>query len=411
MRSKLDTTSSFIDLYLHACGDSEVPLAYQLWACISLVAASVEDRVWYEKFRDDKLPPNLYIGLLGPSANGKGEAIKRAMKIAALHPRLHVYNGRATPQFLFQYMSKSRLAEDGQHYPNNKVLLVQEELGDSIDRGDSADHFVKFMTANYAKQPFLKNDGTITRDLKTVRDPIFNWLFGSNLEWMLDVFPATSISGGTWGRIVGVNQGYIDKRVRQPTTPYDYDYVMDHLHERLEELLTIEGRFTLTQHADIIDDKWYTERETPTDYALRPAWKRQHDLVLKLAMVLSLSDSLDLRITGNHMSKAQILSEMVMRKLGEIQAAAVTTPETKGISFAKQTLKGVKRPMLHTELLRKFYAKGLGGRDQLSHAIQTLEESGEITHRDGGRSRMYMWVGKKRMLRNTQSGAEDARSE
>ena len=408
MHSKLDTTSSFIDLYLHACGDSEIPLAYHLWSCVSLIAAAVEDRVWYEKFRDDKLPPNLYVGLLGPSANGKGEAIKRAMKIAAQHPRLHVYNGRATPQFLFQHMGKNRQAEDGQHYPNNKIMLVQEELGDSIDRGDSADHFVKFMTANYSKQPFLKMDGTITRDLKIIRDPCFNWLFGSNMDWMLDVFPSTSISGGAWGRIIGVNQGYTDKRVRKPTSPFDYDCVMDHLHMRLDELLAIEGPFCMTQHADTVEAQWYDERETPSDDSLRPAWKRQHDLTLKLAMILSLSDGLDLRITGRHMGKAQELSEVVMRKLGEIQAAAVTTPETRGISFAKQTLKGVKRPMLHTELLRKFYAKGLGGRDQLLHAIQTLEESGEIAHRDGGRSRVYMWVGKKKMLRNTQNGHSDA---
>lgn len=407
MRSKLDTTSSFIDLYLHACGDTEVPLAYQLWSCISLLAATVNDRVWYEKFAGKKLAPNLYVGLIGPSANGKGEAIDNVVRLAQPHPAINIYNGRATPQYLFQWMGKNHKAEDGQYYPSNKVLVVHEELSEAIDRGDSADRFIKFMTRHYTNRPYLAVDGTITRQMQEVRDPTINWLFGSTLDWMLDVFPPTAISGGTWGRIVGVYQGYnLDKRIRKPTAPYDYDHIIDHLHTRLEELLAIEGSFTLTQHAEIIETKWYDERESPTDESLVPAWKRQHDLVLKLAMLLSLSDGLDLRISGNHMSRAQTLSDLIMRKLGEIQAAAVTTPETKGISFAKQVLKGIKRPMLHTELLRKFYAKGLGGRDQLLHAIQTLEESGEITHRDGGRARMYMWVGKKRMLRNTLARAD-----
>lgn len=398
MRSKLDTTTSFIDLYLYACGTSEVPLPYHLWSCVALIAAAASDRVWFEKFPGEKLPPNMYVGLIGPSANGKGQAINRVVTFAAQHPPLNIYNGRATPPFLRQWMGRQRLGDDGRHYDNNKVLVVHEELGEAIDRGDSADQFVKFMTGNYTPQPFLKFDGTITRDLKKIREPCFNWLFGSNLQWMLDVFPPTTISGGTWGRIVGVSQGYnLDLRIRKPSAPYDYDRVIDHLHQRLDELLAIEGPFIMTPHAEMIEDRWYNDRDAPSDESLVPAWKRQHDLVLKLAMVLSLSDSLDLKIAGHHMWKAQELSELVMRKLGEIQAAAATTNDTKGISFAKQFLKGIGRPVLHTELLRKFYSKGLGGATELMNAINTLRESGEVTHRDGGRARVYMWAGRRKM--------------
>jgi hypothetical protein len=411
VRSKLDTTTSFIDLYTHTCGESEVPYSYNLWAGISILAAAVADRVWYEKFPGKKLPPNLYVGLIGPSANGKGEAIDTAVRLTQQHSAINVYNGRATPQFLFQWMARSRNAEDGQRYDNNKVLVVHEELSEAIDRGDSADRFVKFMTRHYTSRPYLTVDGTITRQLQGVTDPCLSWLFGSNLDWMLDVFPPSAISGGTWGRIVGVYQGYnLAYRKRKPSAPFDYDRVIDHLHMRLDELTAIEGPFWMTEHAEHIAEKWYTEREAPSDEALVPAWKRQDDLVLKLAMILSLSDSLDLKIGGHHMWRAQELSEVVMRKLGEIQAAAATTPDTRGISFAKQVLKGAKRPVLHTELLKKFYAKGLGGRDQLLNAVQTLMDSGEVLHRDSGRSRVYMWGGKRRMVRG-KSEPEDESAE
>lgn len=400
MPTKLATTTSFIDLYLHACGDTEIPLPYNLWSCVALIAATVNDRVWYEKFAGKKLPPNLYVGLIGPSANGKGEAIDNVVRLASQHPAINVYNGRATPQFLFQWMGRERNGEDGGRYKNNKVFVVHEELSESIDRGDSADRFVKFMTRHYSARPYLSVDGTITRALQSVADPNITWLFGSVLDWMLDVFPPTAISGGTWGRIVGVYQGYnLDKRIRKPKAPRDYNEVVDHLHDRLEELLAVEGPFTMSQGAEAIEARWYDERVAPTDESLVPAWKRQHDLVLKIAMILSLSDGLDLRIASHHMWKAQELSEVVMRKLGEIQAAAASTPETKGISFARQFLKGTRRPVLHTELLRKFYAKGLGGAEQLMQAVRTLEESGEIAHRDGGRSRVYMWSGRKKMTR------------
>lgn len=394
--NKLDETRSFIDLYTHSFGESEVPNSYIIWCAISLIAAAVADRVWVTKF--GKLPPNLYVALLGPSANGKDTAIDGMMDLAMQHPKIGAINFRSTAPNLLHYMTKSRKDDHGVMHPNGRLYLVMPEVSMSLRKGDISDDFVKVMTALYSGKPYPLTDGTVTRGDTVLRDYTLNWIFGSVLVWLLDVIPATSISGGTFGRIIGVHHDYQrDKRVEMPSRPLDVREVTDHLHRRLDELTEIEGEFTLTPSAKSVMSRWYNERTWPEDDSLVPAWKRQHDLVLKLSMILSLSDGVDLMIRDSHVWQAQKLSESVIRRLADIQAAAATSRNTDGIVFVRQYLGGVKRPVGRTELLKKFIARGFGGAPELSLVMQTLNESGESIERGLGRAKIYSFMGRRKM--------------
>lgn len=395
---KLAETTDFVDLYTYHCGESEIPFEYQLWSGLALLAAAVADRVWYSKFRGKKLAPNLYVALIGPSANGKGEAIDTAMRLALEHPKIATYNGKASPQYLMQYMSHSHDTEDGTNVNHAKIFLVTPELSMALAKGDAADTFIKHMTELYTGRPYPLTDGTISRGHHVLKDYCCNWILGTTLEWMRDVVPAEAISGGFFGRIVGVYHGYVkDRRIEIPRYPSDYDEVVSFLHAKLTELCEIDGEFTLTPKAQDIMTTWYQGREWPADDALAPAFKRQHDLVLKLAMLLSLSESLSLVISRVHIVKAQQLSEGVIRRLSEIQAAAAAGPATKGIAFVQQYLRGIRRPAMRTEILKRFYAKGMGDTEMLSLALRTLEDSGVVAHQQQGRGVQYAWVGRKRM--------------
>lgn len=409
----LSPTASFLDHYLHLCGDTQVPIQFQIWCGLALVAASVADRVWYEKFKGKKLAPNLYIALIGPGACGKGEAIENAINLAVEHPQINVYNGRGTPQFLTDYMSKSRtldgkiVAPDsgGAFYKNSKIWVVQEELGAAIDRGDSADGLVKFFTQNYTTRRYLTQDGTVTRGLKSVVDPVFNWLFGSNLRWMMDVFPESSISGGTWGRIVGVQGGYnFDKRIEIPVYPPDWEEVRARVHRKLDDLCEVEGAFSITDKARNIMSAWFHQRPAPSDEAIAPAWIRQHDLVFKLAMILSLSDGCDLRIRSRHVIAAQKMSDDALGKLSEIQTAAQATPETRGIAFLRGRLKKSRgRPVLHYELMRQ-YSKIVGDRDSFERDMKTLLEGREASQVGNGMRMVYTWQARRKMPKELENG-------
>lgn len=402
--------TSFIDRYLHICGDSEVPGLYNLWSGIALVAAAVADRVWVTKF--GRLTPNMYIALLGPSGNGKDTAIDTMMELAIEHPRIGALNFRSTAPALLQYMTRSRTTESRERFDNSRIFLVMPEVSMSLRKGDIADDFIKTIGAMYSRKPYPLHDVTITRDHKVLKEYCVNVIIGSVLEWLLDVIPHTAISGGTFGRFVGVHTGYdYAKRVEMPTRPADYDRVVGRLHNHLRLLTELEGEFTLSAHARMLMSAWYAERSAPDDESLAPAWKRQHDLILKLGMILALADSPvePLVIKTPHVVRAQALSDMVIRRLGDLQAAAATSRDTQGVVFVRQIFKALRRPVMRTELLKRIVAKGIGGAQALDQIMWTLEEAGEVTHRDSGRSRVYLpRVGGQRPTVRAETPAEPA---
>lgn len=104
--SKLCETCNFFELYRHICGESEVPAIYHFWSAVSLIAATVEDRVWYQKFKHEALFPNLYVMLVGPSGLGKGMAISHLVRLADCGITINKFRGRVTAAHLIDHLGK-----------------------------------------------------------------------------------------------------------------------------------------------------------------------------------------------------------------------------------------------------------------------------------------------------------------
>ena len=78
---------TFLDRYIHTAGVTFTPPAFHRWACLSLVAAALADRVWIEKPKK-QAHPNAYLLLAGPAGCGKGDALDMMKKLASDVPPL-----------------------------------------------------------------------------------------------------------------------------------------------------------------------------------------------------------------------------------------------------------------------------------------------------------------------------------
>lgn len=395
MKSILDHERNFIELYAHHLGESEVPEAYHDWACLSLMAACVADRVWIEKFRGSRLSPNLYVFLIGPSALGKGAAIDEAQKFVQGLRRLNVYRGRATAQHLYDFLGRPDKSTGVIAHP--KVWLIHDELAADVGEGGQASSFVKIMTKLYSGTDTPIREGTRTRGGLTVIGHNINWTACTTEDWMVETVPKSSVVGGFFGRVVPVKGQYnFAKRLRRPIYPPDYDEVVTYLRERVLELSYIEGPFVQTDDAVEIEDAWYMNRPAPTDEALMATWKREHDLTLKLAMLFSLADSLSLVIHKHHMIAAQRATAQVMHSMPSLVSAASTTNETMGIEYVANILQA-RKAMAHSALINLCYKRGINS-ERLKGIMETLLQGKRVTWYNsplGGRA--YAWGGKRKI--------------
>mgnify|MGYP001609899771 CR=1 FL=1 len=394
----------FFSLYLRHAPTMEVPRAFHFWAAMSLLAASVADRVWLEKLKTP-LPPNLYVILLGPSAVGKGTAIDVATKFAT--PRMNLYAGSTTAPALIDYMAAGASRPDGTRtVENSRVWLVMSELAKNIGSGEVADDFIKFLTDYYTPSVVPRRKGTRTHGQRVLHGHCLNWLAGTVPEWFRRALGPDVIEGGFMPRSLVVRGGYAKARVYEPEYPSDYLTLVAHLRERVEELADVRGEFSFAPDAKDTDRAWYLTRDIPPG---REPWAyREHDLVLKLAMLLALSDGPSLVIQQLHIVGAQRLLKQVNRNLSDLVSLASTSPRTQAVHAALDYVKSFGR-VTHSQLLKMLTNRGLGNADTMKREIrptllQTRQVRTDSTPRGGV---VYVWAGRRRLSATSEPEPDD----
>jgi hypothetical protein len=392
MPSPLPT--NFLDLYLHACGTSETPIQYHQWCSIATIAACVGDRVWYEKFKGEKLSPNLYLILLGPSGIGKGTAMKFSHKLIQDIPGIRIWNGQITAPKLIDKLGKAEKVagvKGRKVISNSKMVLMTPEMATSVGRGEMTDKFVKLMTALYEGHT-MWSEGTRTSGEFEIKECNINWQAGSTSQWMVECLPKSSIDSGFLARSVVVKAAYdYSVRVPEPYVPDDFVEAYGKLKAWVFALAGMEGEFRLCEEAKEIHTKWYMTRPPENDVALEAAWHRDDDLVLKLAMILALNEwDCELIVYPRHLVKAQRLVKEAHRHLPGLLSQASQTPQTEIVDMARAEIKKSRR-ILHRALLQKMGARGKNAAE-LREAINFLRGTGEVEIDKGPRGGLiYRW--------------------
>ena len=374
----LTKTQNLIQLYNHWVGRSEIPAEYHLWACISMIAACVSDKVWVTKFRSN-LTPNLYTFLIGPSGSGKGTAISAMLSLVD-EDKVNYYNGRTTAQYMLDSMAFPTRDQKEKGIDSTKLFVLSPELAMSVGKGDQADTLIKIMTELYggAGARTIK-EGTRTRGGIEIENPCINWLAGTTVEWLKDCCTSDAMEGGFFARVVPVVGRYDFSRANRfvrPIFPPDQEIVKGYLKARISQLSTLNGEFALTDAAKELEEFWYHNRDEPEDSSMVPWWGRQHDLSLKLAMVFSLADSPTLVIERQHLGAAQRVIHSIGKNLPEIIRYTATTDDSKDIQVVLDIIKRNKR-IGHSALLRRISYRGIHAR-QLIEIINTLRQANQI---------------------------------
>lgn len=405
--STLPPVTDFFELFLHQTGTSEVPRQFFFWAAMSLLAASVGDRVWIEPDAGRRIFPNLYVFLIGPSGSGKEQAVVGAAKLGAHEPALELFMGRATRQFLLDYMTRGCPLENGVRVAVNPHLyLVTEELGSAIRGGDLGHDLISFMTEFYSGKP-TGQDGTRGTGLVILQDACLNWCAGTTDEWLIRAVDRTAIEGGFFARVIAVRgRRNYKERYPQMTYPPDRDLVRDHLKWRVSQYALLRGGFQYTPAAQQLHDEWYMSRAEPAESIEEPSFNRSDEMVFRLSLLLRLAE-ID-QVVDDH-GQSTMISPYVdvchfheALHLWDNLSADIPATMRKASATERSSLVDIVGEMIqkarlvdHSTLLKRVGNRGFD-RQMLQVAIETLKERGEVQEdapiKTAGRPRrVYRW--------------------
>lgn len=388
----LSKESHLLQLYLYACGKSEIPLAYHRWCLLSLVAASVGNRVYYNKFGHKPLHPNLFVFLVGPSGLGKGAAMSHMLQLE--HQWHHVLNGAATHKALVKRFSTPQ-PQEGPGYEN--CYLIHEELGNSIPSGTLGNDFVKFVTDTYDRAGSRYTDATRTEGEVEFAQPCLNWLAGTTPEWLAKTISYEDMLSGFFGRVIGVPAWYDDaNRVYHPARhdPVDRQEVVDYLCARIHLLTRIpaHSQFKMTKAAERIDEERYVNQLPPEDERLRPYFKRESDLILKLAMVLSLCRSQNLTISVDDINDAHDLVTQGRKDMKTILEWATRSTWRVAEQAILDLLEQRRNSWVRrARILQEIREHNLSSREA-DELLETLTSRDDLKTRRNGNTVEYKWV-------------------
>lgn len=406
---KLDETRNFIDLYMHMVGKNEVPKRFNFWACLSLLAACVQDRVWVQVDPVWKVYPNLYVFLVGPSGSGKEYAIKTAQSFVDEDGSpVKLYSGKLTGPGMLEYLAINGhlvVQGRGKHKVTTstdaKCYFVTEELGACVASGDLGQALIATMTAIYVR-PSLHSDGSRQHGFLKLIRPCVNWLAGSTDEWLMRSVPKDAVEGGFVARVQVVRgQRNYAERYPRMIYPDDHEEVQAYLKQRVQALFEVEGYFELDAEAQAVHDRWYINERPPDESALLPAFNRADALIYKLALLLALAEwtedtDVDDRIRARHVEEAIDLWNGLLYDMPHTVKVANANPQSNDVEIVRkcvQTAKSIQR----SPLMIKVGGKGLNA-ERLDKALTTLfAEESVKEHKEQGRGvrplTWYTWEG------------------
>lgn len=380
---------SFLSEYVAYAGTSEVPEAYHRWCGLFCLAAAASDHVWIEKFPGERLVPNLYVFLLGPSGIGKGAAISVAYRLLKAVKAIRMLRGKVTAAYLADFLSNRKLGA--------KVSLVTPELALSVGRGPLADDLVKLLTELYTGGDYEFHEGTRTHGTITFRDHCLNWLAGTTREWLRDCITKDAVEGGFFARCAPVQAVYdLGLRIPTPSVPTDWDALGQGLIVHLERVARHGGRLLFTGDGQRVLDDWYCRRPEPDDETLIPTWKREHDLVLKLSVLLALSrDPVTGYVDVADVAGAQRLAAESMGALPPLVEYVALTRETDGLRMVRELVR--RAGTLHHSALARAVARVGMTSDKLQTFVVTLVAGGTVRRTMTKGLVQYTWMGRRAM--------------
>lgn len=310
---------SFLPNFMKWNEGSEVPEAYFFWSGISALAALVNGQIWTHMGRF-KIYPNMYIVLLGPAGNGKTSAMRRAEKIVRSFEDLSLSAQAETPEGLVRFMKDKCVREiilPGADAPQQftPITCLLSELSNFFNR--DAAGMIDVLTGIWDCGGEIFHRRTKGQGEDMLPAPNINLLGCTTPDWITNYLKTDIVGGGFSRRVIFVNEMMTDdeKRVSWPEDTPEGLQARDNCIAYGKVLRELKGEVVYGPGARAWWDKWYQTRTISREPDVRGYHKSKPTLLLKVAMLVAVSEEPRLEIRVKDLEVALALLEATERHL------------------------------------------------------------------------------------------------
>lgn len=317
--------ADFFSKYLNYVRNHEGTKKLHLWSAISIVAATLERRVWFD-FGYYKVFPNLYVFLIAPSGLFKKSTTSGiAVDLLREVPGIRIMAERLTAASLISQLHQSgkTFEYDGNRVKQTPVFAYASELVVFLEEvfGSITELLTTFYDCvpNDSSKPWVystKKDGE-----QNIYGPCLNILGASTKAWLKRCIPLSEVEGGFTARVLFiVEDDKPDRLVAIPKIDPQLAQLKESLIDDLIRMASLTGPLKMDEGAERLYTAWYEHHMTyviPNNQGskLLGYYARKGNMMLKLAAVKTATEGDSLVVTKEHLVWAGDLLEEVERNM------------------------------------------------------------------------------------------------
>lgn len=314
--------SDWLDSFMEMTDNSEPPYLFRKWAGISAIASALQRKVRVELGLSLTFYPNLYVVLVGPSATGKGTAMKFASDIIEQVPTIRLSAQATSLQALIRRMKETNLTdvnvETGEQTYHSSLTIFSTEF--TVFLGYHNQELIAALCEWYDCHNRWTYE-TIARKKEEVVGVWVNLFAGTTPDAIQASLPIESIGGGLTSRIIFVVEEKRGKLVVVPTKTEKEMRLQQQLVYDLEAINRLSGIMRYTEGFLKIYSDWcyYADGHRPfQDRKFDGYCGRRRKHLITLAMICCASHSDEMIMTSEDIDRAIALLAEVEIKMGKV---------------------------------------------------------------------------------------------
>lgn len=367
-----------------ATSGAETPLSFIKWSGLTSISAVVANNVYLNR-RDEngkiiyQLKPNLYVIMIADSGLGKGLPVAIAKQLVTEVANTRVIAGRNSIEGIIKEMSTGFSVNGGPPIIDSRAFIVSGEFSNlMISNPQALTVLTEWYDTHFMGEWKNTLKGSPVEKLKGINVTLFG---ASSPEHFAETVPEVSIRGGFIGRTLMV---YEEKRnrtnplvyINEPTDESVSSIITPELIDYLKKISQLKGRFDWTEEAAEVFRPWYISWRERQWNDRTGTVHRMPDHVLKVAMCLSLSRRMSLKLEPEDIDEAISLCLSLT-----INTKRITATGKHPLAQAqRQVLDYLYRAPSYILTRTKILLKGYGDFDNadLDRIEQNLVECGAI---------------------------------
>lgn len=314
--------ANFIANFLTYAEGCETPELYDLWSALTTLSSVVSRRVWISQGYYT-IYPNLYVVLVGAPGGRKTTAMNMTKDMLRELGTVPFAATCMTKEALCRYMATQcakqfQLPSMATPKTYTPITLCLTELSHFL--GANSAHMIDFLTTIYDQEVYdakTKNKGD-----DIIPGPYLTVLACTTPSNITRYLKEDVISGGFSRRALFAFELDEGEPIAFPVVTTEAAQAWKDCVEWAKQLDSVMGEFRWDAPATIWYKKWYDDlflsMKTRTDFMTRGYYKSKHIQLLKVAMLVALSTSLELVVTKDHLMVSLEMLEKLEKNLPKV---------------------------------------------------------------------------------------------